>query len=1459
MLVLLAAAGFAVAGPLPPSIIKQPADQSVLVNSNAVFSISATGQGTLLYQWTFNGTNLANNAHISGVTSTNLVISGVSAVDAGTYQVSVTDNRGTAVSSNAVLTVLFPAAIVSQPEDQSVIQGSNASFTLTASGTAPLSYQWLQAGVYLTNNSRLSGVNNNVLTLAGASTNDAGAYQVIVTNYYGCVTSSVAALSVWVPPFLVSSPQNQTAILTSNVQFTASVGGTAPLGYQWFFNGAPLVDGGPINGSATATVSLSNVQAANAGWYWLVATNPWGAITSQVAALQIILPPTISAVANQRTFSHLATTPVTFTVADPQTPAADLMLSGNSSNPSLVANSNIVFNGAGADRSVTVIPSGNSGTALITITVTNAYGASASTAFQLTMGDFTEVNANLLPLDDASIAWGDYDNDGRLDLLVTGQNTTKPYGGGGETTKIYHNNGDDTFTDIGANLLGVIGGGAVWGDYNNDGQLDVLVAGSYAVYLQSIQYGLYIYGSTFSGRVYRNDGAYLFTQSANLLDGAGGADLTTRFTSLGWGDYDNDGKLDPLLASIWNGVLFHNNGQDNFASSGINLPGEVYCTIAWSDYNNDGQLDFVESYGWPTTWQRTDLYQNTSGTNFVVSTNAFPGICSASLAWEDCNHDGILDLAMVGHGVNGLFIGDGQGNFTNVMNLDGGDNASVAWGDFDNDGWPDLVITSYGGTRIYRNNGDGTFSDLGMNLPGASNGGVTVGDYNNDGCLDIAINGGGTTKIFRNDGTQPKPPPASPANLSVTLTTNAAVFTWFPAAGISPTNGFSYNLRVGTTPGGVDVLSPMADPATGLRRVPALGNAGLCFSHSLNHLNPGTYYCGVQAIDHRFIGSAFTGEQSFTLVAPYILAQPQSQTNFLGDTVTFTVAGDGTGPLAFQWYFNGQRLMDNSRISGSTATNLTLANLQASDAGNYTVVIGNLSGSVTSQVASVTILNPLVTTQPQSQTVMGGGNATFTITATGQQPLAYQWRYNGDDIPDDTNSFLVLTNLYASQSGLYSVLVTNLYGMLSSSNAQLIVNPLTITTQPSTNRVTWVGGNISFSVTVSGRTPFSYSWQYEGADVSQFNNARVVSNLFSSQLILTNVSLSEFGRYRALISNPYGAVISSNALLAYSQIAVWGGNQGETNLTTGLTNIIAITAGSSACLALKSNGVPLGWPSAYFGPTNVIAIAGANPNLSLQSNGVVNYWYTGAVAGLTNIVAMAPRNYGYLALNKDGNVVGNLSIAGLSNIVSISEGQSHSLALRRDGWVSAWGNNSYGQITVPQGLSNVVAISAGYYHSLALRSNGTLVAWGQNTSGQATIPGGLSNIVAIAAGGFHNLALRRDGTVVAWGMNSFGQTNVPALLTNVVAIAAGQYTSLALLGDGPPKLQSQLAQINLNTNGFSLTVPSQSGRVFVLQYKDSLADSNWLSLPLVPGTGGNLLLRDPSATNAQRYYQVQRW
>lgn len=211
------------------------------------------------------------------------------------------------------------------------------------------------------------------------------------------------------------------------------------------------------------------------------------------------------------------------------------------------------------------------------------------------------------------------------------------------------------------------------------------------------------------------------------------------------------------------------------------------------------------------------------------------------------------------------------------------------------------------------------------------------------------------------------------------------------------------------------------------------------------------------------------------------------------------------------------------------------------------------------------------------------------------------------------------------------------------------------------------------------------------------------------------------------------------------------------------------------------------------------------------------------------------------------------------NAVAIAEGDGFSIALKTNGTVIAWGSNTYGQTNVPPGLSNVIAIAGGLYHALALKADGTVTAWGLNNYGQTNVPQGLSNVVAIAAGYYHSLALKADGTVTAWGLNSFGQTNVPPGLSNVMAIAAGGSQSMALIGNGPPVSQALLFNPNVGTNGFTLSLPSQSGRVYVLQYENSLADTNWNSLPLVPGNGGMLILTDPSPTNLQRFYRVQRW
>ena len=170
--------------------------------------------------------------------------------------------------------------------------------------------------------------------------------------------------------------------------------------------------------------------------------------------------------------------------------------------------------------------------------------------------------------------------------------------------------------------------------------------------------------------------------------------------------------------------------------------------------------------------------------------------------------------------------------------------------------------------------------------------------------------------------------------------------------------------------------------------------------------------------------------------------------------------------------------------------------------------------------------------------------------------------------------------------------------------------------------------------------------------------------------------------------------------------------------------------------------------------------------------------------------------YFSLALKSDGSVVAwgdnsfgqtTIPVAAQSGVISVTAGYTHALALKDDGSVIAWGENWAGSTTVPDSAqSGVISIAAGYVFSLALKSDGSVVAWGSNTSGQTTIPvAAQSGVTAIAAGARFSLALRNDGSVIAWGDNVDSQTNVPiSAQSGVVAIAAGRDHSVALKSDG---------------------------------------------------------------------------
>jgi len=493
------------------------------------------------------------------------------------------------------------------------------------------------------------------------------------------------------------------------------------------------------------------------------------------------------------------------------------------------------------------------------------------------------------------VAWGDYNNDGYMDFLLTGYSQTEEC-----VSKIYKNNGDGTFTEqTQDSLIGVMSGLSAWGDFNNDGYLDILLTG--ATMRQGPQ-----------AMIYKNNGDGTFTEQT-------GTSLTgIESTSISLGDYNNDGFLDILLtggANINNNFqrvskIFKNNGDWTFSEqTGISLPG-VYGSAVWGDYNNDGLLDilvagntsFSEIGNVLTKTQTTKIFKNNGNGTFSEQSDISLVKLDedVSATWADYNNDGHLDILLSGYlpdvGWKAvLYKNNGDGTFTEQTGISLLGGGYVAWGDYNNDGYLDVLMTGHTDTgtgiasKIYKNNSDGTFTESRIQLTGVFNSSIAWGDYDNDGLLDVLSAGDATNgpviKVFKNIGNfKTNMPPSAPVNLEKILNPDTAKLKsikvlndstygnriklkWDKAVDdLTPQNGLSYNIRLGTKPGGSDVINPMASVINGYRRIPAFGNVGQTTDgYTINNLSAGTYYWSVQAIDNEFAGGAWAEEKTFTI------------------------------------------------------------------------------------------------------------------------------------------------------------------------------------------------------------------------------------------------------------------------------------------------------------------------------------------------------------------------------------------------------------------------------------------------------------------------------------------------------------------------------------------------------------------------------------------------------------------
>lgn len=308
-------------------------------------------------------------------------------------------------------------------------------------------------------------------------------------------------------------------------------------------------------------------------------------------------------------------------------------------------------------------------------------------------------------------------------------------------------------------------------------------------------------------------------------------------------------------------------------------------------------------------------------------------------------------------------------------------------------------------------------------------------------------------------------------------------------------------------------------------------------------------------------------------VAPTIITQPVSQTVNEGSSVTFSVTAIGTEPLSYQWY------KDSTPISGATGSSYTIGSAKTSDEGSYFVIVSNSVGNAVSSVATLTVIEspkaPVIIVHPASQTMDVGQQVTFSVVATGTEPLNYQWLKNGVMIPGATKASYTITSAKMEDAGNYMVIVSNSAGVAVSNSATLTVKnpavPPVIIVQPMSQEVL-IGESVTFSVVATGTEPLSYQWLFNGNPIPGATGATYY---------IGQVTEAHEGNYSVIVSNVAGTVVSSTAVLTVKILPPVIVMHPQTQI---------IMKGSTATFAVIAEGYGLSYQWTFNGKD----IAGAN-------------------------------------------------------------------------------------------------------------------------------------------------------------------------------------------------------------------------------------------------------------------------
>jgi hypothetical protein len=1170
------------AGALPViSDAGQPQSRGEFAGGTVSFSVAASGSG-LGYQWRKNG------AALSGGTAASYTLSAVKTTDAGNYDVVVSNSSGSVTSGFATLTVSNPPVINTQPVSVAGETGKSATFSVSATGTA-LGYQWQKNAV------AISGATASSYWIGAASASDAGSYRVVVSSSVldggtfktRSVTSDAATLTVVQAPQITVQPEGQSVVSGGSATFRVTATGATPLTYQWRKGGVA------VTGATSATYTIGSVGPSHAGAYDVVVSDSTGkSVTSVSVNLQLRMMPQI--LVQPLEVKMAAGFPATFSVG----------VAGGGTLSYQWRKNGVAIAGATSAtyriESVQKSDENYGGAAGYDVVVTGEGGSVTSTRVGLTV---VEGGAYII------------ENPSGSSVKLGAAYTMRVISADTEVTYQWRKNGValagatsssytiPAVTGAEAGLYDVVVRNAFGDVYSNPAYVGV--ASKVAPNLKTATYTwITLAGNGLPGSANGTGGAAQFNNPSSIaLDGVGNLYVSDTYNHA-IRKVTQSGVVTTVAGSLGaegqgsvNGGALTTARLDSPQGIAVDKAGSVYFAEP-----NSNTVRKLTNPG-PTTGSVSTVAGELGQFGVPGGLNS---PCKVALGPDNSLY--VLDYSTIRKVVSPtqftLLFGELPESYTGTQP---GPMAMAV----DSTGKIFAAANDGGEFKIYSRIASGTFAV------------TNFGPYPFP-MTDLAV-GAGSNLYAANESavqllgdiSQSNPGSGLPVNLSEVISGYAS-----PRGVAVDAEGTVYavdpfsNTVIKGVPSGLPVFILQPAEANGTDGVPLTlsasafgpgtvtyqwyrdgvaisGATGATYTMASGGSGGGVYT--VDAINSAGTVSSGTARVQGSSTALEILKDPVAATVVSGLPVSLEVGWRGPSSTTFQWYKNGVAL------SGATSNPYSLAAAKGSDAGDYKVVL--TSGAVVKTSATVKLavnIPAAIFTQPEDVAVAVGSPVTLKVSATGTQPLTYQWNLNGVPVKDATSAVYTIPKVSSSNSGTYTVEVNNPVGAkVTSDPARVtILTPPSVTAQTAENKLVKRDLPATFFVTAAGSQPLSYQWRKDGVPVVGGTAAT---------LTVLKAQEADAGSYDVLVSNPLGSVTSEARKLSVIL---------PPTIVTQPPTAISATIGASVLLSVVPGGtgpftyewrraggaIPGANQSTYLAPTDVAGSVQYSVRVTSQSH-----------------------------------------------------------------------------------------------------------------------------------------------------------------------------------------------------------------------------------------------------------------